>query len=318
MYLKLGLGTYGNISTREKEGVWTAYARYRDSDGIVRAATRTDTSKTRAVDKLKIALRDRAHQAGSDDISASTKIATLVDLWMESKPGERKFSAGTLGTYEHVIRTVIKPGIGELRIGELTVGRLDRWMSEEHQKRPGRAKTARTVVKQALDMAARRDALAVNPMLAVSKQMKKTSKPRAVTEDELTRLRSAFGGQRQPGPLADMSETMLGLGLRIGEALALIVDDLDLDNPGSPRVRIAATVSQPAGGTLFRQPYPKSGPTPSGSAFHRTGSRRYSGRELNRPDHLACSLRLGMTPSSRPRTYAARCEMSALRPSSNG
>lgn len=73
-------------------------------------------------------------------------------------------------------------------------------------------------------------------------------------------MRKAVAGMRINTWLADTFEVQLGLALRIGEALALRVENLDLDNPAGPRVRVEATVITPTGQKHSRQEHTKDGP----------------------------------------------------------
>jgi integrase len=114
-------------------------------------------------------------------------------------------------------------------------------------------------LKQAFDLATQRGLVAGNPLSAVSKLQKKDPIPRAINSQELAALRDAVRGMRQNTWLADVFETQLVLALRIGEALAITVDDLDLDNPLGPYVRIAATVITPHGQKFSRQNHTKDG-----------------------------------------------------------
>lgn len=81
-----------------------------------------------------------------------------------------------------------------------------------------------------------------------------------MTTDDLVRLRDAVRGMRQNIWLRDIFEVQLGVAGRLGEILALTVNDLDLDNADGPHVLIAATVVCPAGQKFFRQPHTKDGP----------------------------------------------------------
>ncbi|MET8875739.1 tyrosine-type recombinase/integrase [Nocardia sp. NPDC004604] len=59
--------------------------------------------------------------------------------------------------------------------------------------------------------------------------------------------------------IADLLDTLLGTGCRIGEALALKWKHLDLDGP-KPSVLIDGAVVRLRGGGMFIQPHPKGGP----------------------------------------------------------
>jgi hypothetical protein len=119
---------------------------------------------------------------------------------------------------------------------------------------------SRTILDQAFGFAARRDAVAANPVQAVSKTRPPTKKPQALNDDQLARLRQTLRAPRKRADyyLEDWCNIQLGLATRVGETLALTADDLGLDNPPGPRGHIRATVS--AVPPILRQPHTKDGP----------------------------------------------------------
>ena len=131
---------------------------------------------------------------------------------------------------------------GSIRLREATSGRLDPWYSKERETRRAQAELAKTLLNQAPKLAARRDALPYNPMSGVSVPREDAPKVRALTEQELETLRGAVKTMRQNTGLPDIFETQYTLGLRLGEVLALTVDDLDLGSAEGPIVHINSTV----------------------------------------------------------------------------
>lgn len=65
---------------------------------------------------------------------------------------------------------------------------------------------------------------------------------------------------RQNSWLADLFEIQYGLGLRVGEALALTAHDIHVSGDGQITVLIAATIITPKGKRPFRQEHTKDGP----------------------------------------------------------
>ena len=257
----LAVGSSGDVSVLLiGPKLHRARTRYRDADGVVRLVERTGRSEGAAKTALKAALANRADRAGgSVDLTAESTVKQLLDTWWTWKLANSTLSAGTLGNYRDIMSRIIIPGIGALRLREATTGRMDRWLISERSERRAQAELARTILTQAVALAARYDAVTANPMSAVSKPRKIKKEVRALTNAELSALRKTLAEMRQSTYLADAFETQLGLGARIGEIFALTVGDLDLDQE-PPRVTIAATVITPTGGQLSRQPHTKKGP----------------------------------------------------------
>ena len=257
----LGLGTYGEINIAAVNGRHRARARYRDSDGRTRVVERWGPSAAAATRDLKAALLGRQHGEGGAELTAESTVAALLRVWWPLKQQKkRNLSAGTKASYEDIMVRILIPGLGEIRIREATTKKLDSWLIKQQQRRPAQADLARTILRQAFDLAAQWDLLASNPARAVSTFEKDIKEPRGLTLDELSRWRDQLRQVRHNLWIADVSETQLGLGLRIGETLALRADALDLDNPAGPRVLIHATVITPHGQPHALQPHTKEGP----------------------------------------------------------
>ena len=123
----LVIGTWGKIRRVQKGPKrWVAYARYRDHDGVTRLFERTDTSAQRAEDALKVALRDRL-KLDSEDISEATKLGIAADAWFSDEIEGRR-AENTVDLYRSVLTRVVMPGLGENRLGELSVAKLDRFL----------------------------------------------------------------------------------------------------------------------------------------------------------------------------------------------
>jgi transcriptional regulator with XRE-family HTH domain len=83
------------------------------------------------------------------------------------------------------------PGIGNLRVGEATVGRIDQFLTRTAKKVPTQARHCRTILSGALAMAARHDAIAVNPVRETATIAKKKIEVRALSVDEADQLGAA-------------------------------------------------------------------------------------------------------------------------------
>ena len=258
---RLALRTAGTIKTYGVKPNFRARCLYRDPDGVNRPIERSGRSKGAAEAALKKAIKERTERNGGADLNGDTTVDALLTRWWAWKleTSDPKLSAGTQASYEDIMSRIIVPGMGQVRLHEVSTGLADDWLISERTQRRAQSELARTILNQAFAFATRRDAISGNPFSSVSKPRKKSPVPRALTVEELAALRDAVRSMRQNLWLADIFEVQLGVAGRIGEILALTVADLDLKNPESPRVRIAATVITPTGQKHSRQPHTKDG-----------------------------------------------------------
>ncbi len=103
---------------------------------------------------LRIKLRDRS-APGNDDISADMRISRLGELWLDEVIAEGRVTPQTVSRYETSLRTAIRPALGNLRLREASVSRLDRFFKAVAAEHPAKARGAKCVLGQMLAMAVR-------------------------------------------------------------------------------------------------------------------------------------------------------------------
>ncbi|MGL4338960.1 MAG: site-specific integrase [Rhodoglobus sp.] len=144
--------------------------------------------------------------------------------------GER--SPTTLDIYRYEASRLVVPGVGGLRVGELTVLRLDRFLQGVLvEKGYATAKVCRQVLSGLCGWLVRQGVLSSNPVRGVtSLEVEPVGKARALTVGQLrawfTMLDVSEYAQRHDLP--DLARFMLGTGLRLGEAIGVTWADLDL------------------------------------------------------------------------------------------
>jgi integrase len=220
----LAVGTYGHILIRQVGNQYEARCRFRDFDGATRQVRAFGRSKSAAEQRLKKALTERG-EMGSDEITPDTRLAKLTDLWLLDLAESSEHSAGTKRIYELCATNYIKPALGQLRVREITVRRLDLCLRTVNAKHgPGSAKTTRTALSGILGLAVRYGALATNPMRS-TRRISAPKKPRAralTTEQaELISDRARSDTFAVEHDLGDLIDWMLATGCRIGEAIAV-------------------------------------------------------------------------------------------------
>ncbi|WP_159081505.1 tyrosine-type recombinase/integrase [Nocardioides sediminis] len=258
---------------QSRDGRWQARARVRDRDGRVREVSATADSKGAARRALVRRLEVRRDPVTAG-VTADMTVETLASFWLAHRQTHgRAGQAGrlrpsTMGAYDAVLRTVVVPALGGFRVGELSVGVLEAAFADIEAG--GRSTVqARSVLNQMLGLAARHGAIQASPMLLVEKPARAPREVQALDVDEARRLRRVVDPDHRRAPghrgpnhdLADLVDVLLGTGMRIGEALALRWQDLDLSGD-PPTVHVSGTLLEPRRGhvaTLTRQDGTKTG-----------------------------------------------------------
>ena len=233
----LPVGTWGKI--RRKQHAmrrFQARARFRDYDGVTRDVEAWGNTGAAAERALLVMLRERATPTG-EEVTRETRVSTLATLWLEAVTADEQVSPQTIDRYETSLRTAVLPAMGDLRIREVTVGRLEKFFRSLGKQR-GKARGARTVLSLMLAMAVRHGAHDHNPVRELGRMRRSRRDVRVLTADDLHTVRAAIADWQnppvsRPGPrhsddLADIVDMQLATGARISEVLALRWSDLDL------------------------------------------------------------------------------------------
>jgi hypothetical protein len=153
----LPVGTYANISVRQvAPGRHRARCRFRDYDGQVRYVVRFGPSQSSATRNLKAAMVDRVAAAGPADLTRNAKVIDLSAAWLIEVEAS-VLAQSTKARYAMIVRQFITPGLGQLRLRELSVPAVDRLLRVTVEKqddghvagrsralRPGHRRPART------------------------------------------------------------------------------------------------------------------------------------------------------------------------------
>ncbi len=266
----LELETWGKIRRTTINGKPTAFAYYRDSDGVTRLMQRAGKSPAEAERNLIKALKKRLAPA-SEDLTPDSTVEQLAEKWLDSKT---KLADGSRRIYRNAITGHITPGLGSIRLREITVPRLDRFISTTATSSGlGTATTAHVVLRGMFTLAARHGAVRPNPMTDVPgpEKPKRTKKPASPKPEQIRGIRARFeqwdagtehrpdGDPRRRRPrasdLLDTADMMIGTGMRTGEVFALQWEQLDLEQQ---TVTITRTIAQSEDGRFFVQNFPKS------------------------------------------------------------
>lgn len=260
----LPVGTHGTIKTSKQGSVHRARTLYRDYDGVVREVTKTGPTAATATRLLKEALRDRARVVGgASDLRPDDMISEAADRWYaEEVIAAGKHALQTQDRYRRVMENYVKPGVGALRIRELTVGAAERFLrTVERNHGSATAKLARTVLGGIAGYCARHDCLAHNPVRDVAAIHVETEEKPAMDLAQVRDLRAklAVDELAQGHELPDFVDFMLGTGVRISEASAIRPIDLhwwrspDASPDDARKVDISGNIIRLKGRGLIRQ-----------------------------------------------------------------
>lgn len=227
----LVIGTWGVIRREQKAPRhWVAFARFRDFDGVTRKVERTGTTGREAEDTLKEALLNRAKTHG-EEITLEATMRSACELWFTDEiEGAKAYN--TERRYREVLDLMVLPGLGMLRLREISVARCDRFVKTITKTHgPSAAKHARTVLSGVLGMATRLGVYTSNPIRDVATVKIETKEVETMTVEQVQRMRVLLHADDEAvlRDLPDAVDFMLGTSARIGEAMACRWVDIDLE-----------------------------------------------------------------------------------------
>jgi integrase len=193
-------------------------------------------------------------------INANTTLAELVDFWLDHLRTEGRLEATTINEYERVLRKLVVPALGPFPLTEVSTSHIDAVLAELGTQSVNLRRKAKVVTGAMLDVAVDLAALPANPVRGSMSVRRPKTERRALTLDDLDRVRAAvraWASKDRPGPksssdMADLIDLMLATGARIGEVLAIRWSDVDLDRG---RVVINATIKTESGRGTYRKPH---------------------------------------------------------------
>lgn len=228
-------GEHGTITVTEvRPRLYRARCRYRDPVGRMRFVERTGPNKTAARKALTDTLK--AHRPiGIDDTRPHyAKFSTAVELYraeLVSQVADGRLRPTTAMRYQSCLARIDR-GLGALRIPELTSGRIALFLADLQREglSADSRRTHRAVLANVLRLLTEHDVVTPNLMTGLRRITGTRKTPRALTPEERRRLLAwcDTDTRAQRRGLGDFVRFMLGTGCRIGEALAIRWQDVDL------------------------------------------------------------------------------------------
>lgn len=256
----LVLETWGKVRRTTVNGVPTAVANYRDSDGVTRKMQRQGPTGAAAERNLLEALRDRVAPTG-ENITRESTLTELATAWLDEVKKQNR-AAQTVQRYTSTVHAHINRSVGSVRIREASAPRLQRLVDRVAEKSgPGAALSLGVVLGGMMGLAVRYGAAEFSTAAELRLPAPPRAAVRAPTVEDVRVLRGLMRDwdAREPyrgapkHDMADLVDMLLGTGCRPGEALALRWDDVR-----DGWVTFAATVVVVNGSRPARQEFPKS------------------------------------------------------------
>lgn len=246
------LGTWGEINTRQLDtGRHQAETRLRLYNGQTVRLRARGKSKTAAIHALKEKCVERLGTSDTHALSTTSPVKDLLDYLVGTKT---KVRPQTRDRYQTAIDKHLAPAFGELRINELTPARLDVWLQAQTS---GVASSARTVLKGATSLATRYGLMPADPMAVVQAVEVEPVEARALDVEEIPAFRAQIAKSGNE-TLIDVTDFSLATGLRAGEVLALLFEDMRTDDD-PPHMLITGTLIYSSATGHIRQSFGKTG-----------------------------------------------------------
>ncbi|MBW4043242.1 MAG: site-specific integrase, partial [Acidobacteria bacterium] len=156
---RLEIGAYGEINvTKTAVGSYRAEARHRDWDGRIRKVTASGSSRSAAQAALRVKVGRRPSTASAaDGLYLDSSFTTLADAWLADVRIRPDLADGTRDRYERSLQAIVLPAFSELRLREISTGRVDQFLKQQAARSYARAKQARVVLNLMFNFALRLD-----------------------------------------------------------------------------------------------------------------------------------------------------------------
>ncbi len=232
---------------RRKDGTWSAELSYRDDYGTLKR--RTVYGKTQAEVRAKFRDARERIEAGAPVRDTSMTVAAWLEDWITKSLAASDRKQATKDLYATLARTHLVPTIGTIPLGRLRPSDVEALVVTKRDAglSGSTIRTIYTVLRSALDIAARDGLIRSNPAAAVRRPGVERKDAPHLTAERAQALLEAIRGDR----LESLFRVMLATGLRRGEALALHWSDVDLD---AGLLRVRWTLSRTSQGLQLDEP----------------------------------------------------------------
>ena len=209
--------------TRRADGRWMARVDLGWQDGKRRRKTLYGRTKREVQDKLRETLHRT--EKGLPPVPEQETVGAFLRRWLETIRGRVRLR--THKSYEQVVRIHLEPGIGRVRLAKLTPLDVSAWFESRHAAGVGGRTIhyARAVLRAALNQALKWELVSRNVASLTDPPRYRAREIAPLTPEQTKKFLAAVAGHR----LEALFTVAVGLGLRLGEALGLPWDAVNLD-----------------------------------------------------------------------------------------
>ncbi len=226
---------------RRKDGTWSAELSYRDDYGTLKR--RTVYGRTQAEVRANIRDARERIESGAPVKDASMTVSAWLEDYISKSLAASDRKQATKDLYATLARTHLVPTVGMIPLGRLRPSDVEALIviKRDAGLSGSTIRTIYTVLRSALDIAARDGLIRSNPAAAVRRPGVERKDAPHLTAEQAQVLLEAIKGDR----LESLFRVMLATGLRRGEALGLHWSDVDLD---AALLRVRWTLSRTSQG----------------------------------------------------------------------
>lgn len=228
--------------SRRKKGSGSVYRRS-DSKGWIAQVTYYDEfagkwKKTRrnapSEDKARKVLAVMQSESVTPSLPDSGTVSQYLEAWAKVQLPLAGLAPKTVDQYEFSIATYAVPTLGEVKLADFTPSKAEQWLSRlaDVDLHSGKGKISVSTqrgtfnaVTRALNTAVRDKIITTNPLKSVPRPKGRGKPVPASGGDHVDRALVAAKGR----PIEPLLTLVAFTGMRVGEALAITWDDVDLD-----------------------------------------------------------------------------------------
>jgi integrase len=191
-------------------------------------------------------LKDARERADAGVASSPPTLGAFLETWMDTVIAAR-VGDNTEDNYRTVVVNHLIPGLGRVRLDELTADQVDKFLADKallYSK--SYVSRMRTILMDALNHALRRKLVSSNvATLSIMPKTKAAAQRRSFSVAEAQKLLAAAEDDR----LKAMVVVGLNLALRPGEMTGLLWEDVDLD---AGTLAVTGSIKRLSGSTVYR------------------------------------------------------------------
>lgn len=266
--IKLAPGSHGEITYQGlADGRVRGTLRFRRLDGSYGKLRTRAGSNAAARRKLMASIEEQYSPLGQfGDLTAGSSFLALAREFMDYVEFTQEQRDTTRHENRRLVEKQIAPRMGDLAIREVKASTVLRVYKAIHSKTPSTARNVKALISQICSYAVMNDLMVANPAREV-KRVKQQPKPIYAPEPmELEELRGIIRsyqdrpdrmGPRPSDLLGDVVDLILATGARVGEAVGLKWEYVDMDS-AKPTITIAGKVVDSKGQPKHWENYLKS------------------------------------------------------------